>query len=197
MGRIHEHDERGAHEGFIVGYVPRDWVPLAAARAIDSTRNVAALEPYGTRGVLRELGMLEADRNIEVHGVYVIGYGCDCGWRSPYYEAGNPLEWTPCVVHWPEWLEERLAEKYWRPHVTAELERTERLNRGHSTGDSVHLALDLSRRLASDLQLFFGSLGNDDFNRIMARQPNERAESALTAIGELEDQLKLLLLGER
>jgi len=123
MGRFHPNDEGSMHEGFVVGYVPRDWRAVAVARAFDSKRPVAVLQPYRANGVLRELGMLEDERDIEVQGIYVIGYGCACGWRSPYYECGQPLEWAPCIVHRPEWLDEHLARKWWTPHVEQELQR--------------------------------------------------------------------------
>jgi hypothetical protein len=96
-------------------------------------------------------------------------------------------------MHSSEWLADLLANKWWLPHVRAEGRRTEQLNHGHSTSDSVHVALDLPRQLAGDLLLFLDSLGDSDFARIMARRPKERAESALVALGELEDELKVLL----
>ena len=36
-------DATGEHEGYVIGYAPRDWVPLTAAVALHSKRHVAAL----------------------------------------------------------------------------------------------------------------------------------------------------------
>jgi hypothetical protein len=188
MGR---QDETGRHEGFVVGYVPRDWTPTAAATAIGSSRPVAVLEHYSTAS-LRELGVLAADNEHDVHAICVVGYGCSCGWRSPYREIGKTVEWSPSIVLWPEWLEDLLAQKWWLPHVRAETRRTEQLNHGHSASDSVHAALDLPRKVATDLLLFLKSLDRADFKQI-ARHGPERAESAELGLRELGQELEALL----
>jgi hypothetical protein len=120
MGRLHARDERCEHEGFTVGYVPRDWQPQPID-TLGCKRKVAWLEPYTARGVLREVGLLEHNLDIEVRGICVIGLGCACGWRSPYYELGTQVDWSPCITHAPEWLEDRLSAKWWTPHVEAAL----------------------------------------------------------------------------
>ena len=193
MGRFHSLDERGVHEGYVVGHVPRDWVPTTAATAIGSTRPVAVLGHYSPRSPLRELGSLEADRQHDIHGIAVVGYACTCGWRSPYSETQAPVEWSPSIVHWSDSLEDELAEKWWAPHVETELQRAERSSRGQSTGDRVHVALDLPRQVAIDLLAFLNSLGNNDLNAIMKRLGDERTESANEGLGELEYELELLL----
>lgn len=192
MGRFHERDEHGEHEGYVVGYVPCDWVPTAAATAIGSSRPVAVLDKrYGTGGVLRELGLLAADRDHEVHGICVVGYACSCGWRSPYREQLPPVEWSPNVVHWSEWIEDLLAKKWWVPHIHAEQRRAEQLNRGHSTSDSVYVAVDLPRRVAVDLLALLNAFGNSDLKRLGLG--SEREESANLGLCELGEELARLL----
>lgn len=193
MGRFHSRDEQGVHEGYVVGYVPRDWMPTAAATAIGSTRPVAVLGHYSPRSPLRELGALEADRQHDVHGIAVVGYACTCGWRSRYREEQASVEWSPNIVHWSESLEGELAQECWAPHVEAELRRAERFSRGQSTGDRVHVALDLPRQVAVDLLAFLNSLGNSDLNGIMKHLGDERTESANVGLSELGDELALLL----
>jgi hypothetical protein len=193
MGRWHERDERGEHEGYLVGYVPRDWVPTASAAAIGSSRPVAMLEHHGTRIPLRELGLLAVDREHDVHGICVAGYACACGWRSPYRELGQPLEWSPCIVHPSEVLDDMLAQKWWNPHVQTEVRRTEQLNHGHSTANSVHVAIDLPRQVATDLLSLLNSLGNSGLNQPMKHLSPQRADSANLGLLKLAAELEQLL----
>ena len=190
MGRWHERDERGEHEGYVMGYVPRDWVPTASATAIGSSRPVAVLEHHGTRIPLRELGLLAADREHDVHGICVAGYACACGWRSPYRELGQPIEWSPCIVHPSEWLDDMLAQKWWHPHVQAEVRRTEHLNHGHSTANSVHVALDLPRQVATDLLAFLHSRVQSDISQLPEHSSQQRADSANLGLRELANELE-------
>jgi hypothetical protein len=198
MGRL---DETGKHEGYVVGYVPRDWVPRASATAIGSSRLVAVLECYGTGVPLRELGIVADDHEHDIHGIRIIGYACSCGWRSPYRELGKPFEWSPSIVHWSEWTEDLLAQTWWRPHVQSEARRTEQLNQGQSIRDSIHVALDLPRKVATDMLLFLNSLGNSDLNRVMQRPTAElnhdRADSANLGLCELGEELEMLLRADR
>lgn len=208
MGRLHELDERAEHEGYVVGYVPRDWLPTPAATAIGSSRRVAVLEPYSSRRVLRELGMLAEDRDYDVHGICVVGYACGCGWRSPYRELGRPFEWSPCIVHSSEWIDDLLAEKWWRPHVVREVRRGARSNdeqavtenaefrpmhRHHTMANNVHVPLDLPRQVAADLLTFLNSLGNSDYNRLTKHLTQQQADSANMGLCELGEQLELQL----
>jgi hypothetical protein len=182
MGR---QDETGRHEGYVVGYVPRRWVPSAAATAIGSSRPVSVLEHYSPGVSLRELGLVDADNEHDVHGIYIVGYACSCGWRSSYREVGTPLEWSPSTVHYSEWLEEMLATKWWKPHIRAEARRTEQLNHGHSANDSVHVALDVPRKVATDLLVFLNALTQGK----MPKQPG----SAHLGLLELSEELAELL----
>jgi hypothetical protein len=207
MGRVHELDERGEHEGHLVGYVPRDWVPAPVATAIGSSRRVAVLERYSSRGVLRELGLVADDREYDVHGICVIGYACACGWRSPYRELGTPFEWSPCIVLSSEWLEDLLAQKWWKPHVAAEVRRGTRLNqqavtenaefravhRHHTVANNVHVALDLPREVAVDLLTLLNSLGNSDYVRLTKHLTEQQADSANLGLCELGEELELKL----
>lgn len=195
MGRIHNLDERGEHEGHVVGYVPRHWVPTGNATAIGSSRPVAALERYSDQGVLRELGMLAPDDTHDIQGICVIGYACACGWRAPYRELGTPLEWSPSIILCPEWLEDSLARRWWEPHVHDAVHAARESDQRRASS-RVELALKLPSEDASNLLAFLNSLGNDDLNHIMKRFPESRVDSANLALGELGHELELLL-GER
>jgi len=120
MGRFHALDERMCHEGHLVAYAPREWIPAPNATAIGSGRPVAVLPRYRPDSWLRELGVRQGDEDFEVHGVLVIGYACSCGWRSPYVEVEpllvQPVEWSGMVVC-SEPLDDRLAARWWDLHV--------------------------------------------------------------------------------
>jgi hypothetical protein len=125
MGWTHDRDTRGEHEGFVVAYVPRDWLPTPSAAALGSGRPVALVEYVpGSRGPLRELGVHPLDRDYVIRGFGEVGAACECGWRSPRRNAfGVPgVEWSPNVVERPAQLEEKL-ERLWAAHVEQECAR--------------------------------------------------------------------------
>jgi hypothetical protein len=130
MGFHHELDESGVHEGFAVGYVPRDWVPVRARRVEGGFPVVQARDPltprrpkrfanhYRASAPLREIGSVRADREHEIVGVCIIGAGCTCGWRSEYYELGTPCVYQPCTLNLEVYLQRR-TELLFRAHVEA------------------------------------------------------------------------------
>jgi hypothetical protein len=124
MGWLHGHDERGDHEGFVVAYVPRDWVPTLSAIEIGSARLVAIV-PHSSisGGPWRELGVHPLDREHVIRGFSLVGAACECGWRSPRRNAlGTGAAWAPSYVERSEPLEQSLC-KLWREHVELECGR--------------------------------------------------------------------------
>lgn len=115
MGRMHSLDERYEHEGYLVGYVPRDWQPSGGAVAIGSRKPASRLPDYSAADPLRELGS-ETDRKHVIAGVRVVGYACGCGWRAPLVELDEPLEWFPATFDRSEELDDQLAVP-WSKHV--------------------------------------------------------------------------------
>lgn len=122
MGWLLHKDQRYEHEGYVVAYVPRDWVPTASATALGSGRPVALVEYIpGSRGPWRELGVQPLDHDYVIRGLGFVGAACECGWRSPRRNAFGvtDLEWTPSSVERPSYIEEKL-EKLWAAHVEQE-----------------------------------------------------------------------------
>lgn len=89
-----QHEEHGAHEGGVIGYV---------------TRNGCAPDA----GLYREL---EYPRDDGDRRVACIAAGCDCGWRSPRWVPRHPASWAPFSVLVSEADEDR-ARALWRRHL--------------------------------------------------------------------------------
>jgi hypothetical protein len=94
------------------------------------------------------------------------------------------------MVFRSEWLDDTLARKWWHPHVQAELRRTDQLNHGHTTANSVHVALDLPRQIATDLLTFLHSLGDSASNQPTNLSSQPRATSAGLGLRELAIELE-------
>jgi hypothetical protein len=82
---------------------------------------VDSIAPATSWAELRELGTDARDRNVIVHGVRRYAARCDCGWRGPIRDAGDPdahpIVWVP-----PGWIELcsrhlRSVEADWKSHV--------------------------------------------------------------------------------
>ena len=87
-----QHEEYGAHEGFVTGFVTRD-------RCAPES------------GLYRELAYPrdEADRSVAC-----IAAGCDCGWRSPRWTPDQPATWAPFSVLVSKSDEDRARALWWR-----------------------------------------------------------------------------------
>jgi hypothetical protein len=135
MGWIHEHDSAAGRlhcEGYVVGYVPRNWTPpvapvptLGVVGKPETTRCAAAWATahvplsHALDSHCRELGSHAVDHKTIIQGVRLVGAACDCGWRSPRRMLGSAVEWSPSSVHCEDYLAE-LLERLWRAHVAAE-----------------------------------------------------------------------------
>lgn len=84
------------HEGYAIGYVPRDH-----KRAAD--------------GLWRELQYGPADDR-DIPHVRRIAAGCDCGWRSPAWEPLDRAEWSPYTVHLGR-RDDELVRELWDEHA--------------------------------------------------------------------------------
>lgn len=121
MGWVHDLDEQGAHEGWVVAYVPRDWVPGDAVPELHSGWPLAIVPSATTADrQVRELGSHPPDRTHAIRGFVWVGAACDCGWRSPRVRAAEGVEWSPNSVHRSEVLDAAL-QLLWRAHVEYEL----------------------------------------------------------------------------
>jgi hypothetical protein len=119
---------RGTHEqrfdGFVVGYVPRDWMPRAGAVELRTRRPLARL-PERYRAPLRALGSRACDAELVISGVRVVGAACVCGWRSPLCVGLGPAHWERSAVHVSPRADDALAA-LWCDHArrASALERT-------------------------------------------------------------------------
>lgn len=121
MGWMHERDEHGHHEGYVVAYVPRDWVPGDAVPELHSGWPVAVVPSAQAADLLvREIGSNPLDRTHAIRGFVWVGAACDCGWRSPRIRAAADVEWSPNSVLRPTRLDDALAQ-LWHAHVEHEL----------------------------------------------------------------------------
>jgi len=97
------HDQR--FDGFVVGYVPRDW--LASTRL-----------PARYRAPFRALGSRACDAELVISGVRVVGAACVCGWRSPPCIGLGPAHWEHSTVHVSPHADAALAA-LWREHAAS------------------------------------------------------------------------------
>lgn len=121
MGWLYDRDERCEHEGYVVAYVPRDWIAVASTTELGPSRPAVIVDDAGvSNGPWRELGMHPLDREYVIRGVRHVGAACSCGWRSPRYAA--TAEWRESYVERSEVLDEALW-RLWRRHAVEECGR--------------------------------------------------------------------------
>jgi len=116
MGWVHDHDTQGQHEGYVVGYVPRDWFPSDVVPELHSGWPLAVVPAAAADDrLVRELGTHPLDRGHAIRGILWVGAACDCGWRSPRHRAAQ-VEWFPNMVERSDELDERMR-RLWLEHV--------------------------------------------------------------------------------
>jgi hypothetical protein len=102
-------------DGYVVGYVPRNWMPRAGAVELRTRRPFARL-PECYREPLRALGSRACDAELVIAGVLVVGAGCMCGWRSAPCVGLGPARWERSAVHVSLRADAALAT-LWREHA--------------------------------------------------------------------------------
>ena len=133
MGLVHNNDEQGRHEGYAVGYVPRDCEPNAGTRK--NGWPLVELEAYDEHYPLREVGSRGIDHKWAIAGVRFYAAGCSCGWRSPRHRVFTTATWWPSVLEFDQNTIEAgfcrdKIERLWAEHVDVELRESSAGNSG-------------------------------------------------------------------
>jgi len=106
-----------SHEGYVVAYVNRDWVPAPVKGCPIVGGWPVVVVPSRAGGFpLRELGSRVEDGESRIEGLTLVAAGCDCGWRSTRVQLAQAMAWSPARMERVEAVEAALHAA-WVEHV--------------------------------------------------------------------------------